>query len=142
MAGYNPLLLRRQLERHEGVLQTPYIDSLGNLTVGIGHLQSKRISLPVLEALYADDVTEVERGLDLNLPWWRTLSDVRQRVLIDMAFNLGVQRLLGFVLTLKAIKSGEYTRAAKQMLASKWATQVGKRATRLATMMRTNDDVV
>ena len=53
-----------------------------------------------------------------------------------MAYNLGINSLLGFKNTLATIQAGRYNDAADGMLASKWATQVGDRATRLAKMMR------
>jgi len=62
---------------------------------------------------------------------------VRQRVLLDMAFNLGISGLLKFKRTLKAIRAKQYEKAAEMMLDSRWATQVGQRAKRLSKMMAT-----
>jgi lysozyme len=56
-------------------------------------------------------------------------------VLISMAFNLGVQGLLGFTRMLSYSQDGDYSGAAEEMLSSKWATQVGNRAVELAGMM-------
>jgi lysozyme len=53
-----------------------------------------------------------------------------------MCFNLGVTRLGGFVNTLAAMKRGDYEAAADGMMKSLWASQVGRRAQRLAKMMR------
>lgn len=60
----------------------------------------------------------------------------RQRVLVNMAFNLGMTGLLGFKTTLLAMEQGRYEDAAR-MLRSRWAGQVGVRAERLSEMMRT-----
>ena len=68
------------------------------------------------------------------------LDDVRQRVLLDMAFNLGVVGLLSFKRTLGVIEAGRYELAAAMMLDSKWAGQVGQRAERLSRMMATGKD--
>ena len=54
-----------------------------------------------------------------------------------MAFNLGVNGLLGFRKTLALIEAGDYTKASVEMLDSKWARQVKGRATRLSEQMRT-----
>ena len=75
--------------------------------------------------------------LDKALPWAMSLDDVRYRVLVNMVFNMGIAGLLKFQNTLALIQAGKYDEAAAQMLDSKWATQVGARAQRLATMMRT-----
>lgn len=54
-----------------------------------------------------------------------------------MAFNLGVGGLLEFKQMLAALEEGQYEEAAKQMLMSHWALQVGDRAKRISEMMRT-----
>jgi lysozyme len=97
------------------------------------------------EWLLANDIADARADLDRYLPWWRGLDPVRQRVLIDMSFNMGMGApnrggLLSFVNTLSNIRQGRYAEAADMMLASKWAQQVGRRAVRLATMMRTGMD--
>ena len=67
----------------------------------------------------------------------QTLDEVRQSVLIDMHVNLGLSRLQGFRNTLALIGVGKYEAAAQEMLDSKWAEQVGRRAQRLSRMMST-----
>jgi lysozyme len=68
------------------------------------------------------------------------LNDVRQRVLVDMAFSMGVVGLLNFKRTLATIQAGDYQQAATMMLDSRWAKQVGQRVERLARMMATGKD--
>jgi len=68
------------------------------------------------------------------------LDAVRQRVVIDMAFNIGVPRLTGFKKMWAAIHCGDYEEAALEMMDSKWARQVGRRAERLSDMMRKGTD--
>ena len=81
------------------------------------------------------DIDRITKQLDMNLPWWRNLSEARQKVLISMAFNLGVEGLMGFTRMLSALQDGDYSVAAEEMLASKWPTLVGNRAMVLAAMM-------
>lgn len=134
-----------ELRADEGVEYSPYVDTVGIKTVGVGHnLKSSPISnaeYPLtdeqVDMLLANDLKIVFNGLDKHLLWWRELSYVRQRVLANMAFNLGISGLLGFTNTLDLMKKGEYVKAANGMLASKWAGQVGARAKRLAMMMIT-----
>lgn len=138
-------LLNAELRRDEGVRYSPYLDTVGIQTVGVGHnMQSSPLpsgwTFPLsdeqVNGLLAGDLMMVFSGLDAHLGWWRTLSYARQRVMANMAFNLGISGLLGFKNTLKYIETGAYEDAAKGMLASKWAKQVGNRAVRLAEMMR------
>ena len=144
----NEQKLKQDLIRDEGVVLSAYRDSLGYLTIGVGRLidpdKGGRISRAEAEFMLHNDVLHVQVLLDKYLPWWRKLSEVRQRVLANMAFNLGVGpspdepegKLLGFKNTLKAMEAGDYAAAARGMGSSLWATQVGPRAQRLIYMMR------
>lgn len=133
----NTELLIRELVRDEDLRQKPYRCSAGKLTIGIGrNLDDVGITLDEAYFLARNDVARVVAELTLHLPWWKDLDEVRQRVLVNMGFNLGVQGLLGFKNTLELVHAGRYLEAAQAMLASKWAKQVGPRAERLAVMMR------
>jgi len=132
----NKATLLAELTRDEGSRSKPYRDTVGKLTVGVGrNLDDVGISDDEIAYMLNNDVSRVTDALDAALPWWKQLDDVRQRVLANMAFNMGVKGLLGFRNTLAAIAAQEYTGAAAGMLASKWAKQVGARAVRLAYMM-------
>ena len=82
-----------------------------------------------------NDINRVLPQLDKSMPWWRDLSEARQRVLCNMAFNLGITKLLKFTKTLKMMQDGSYKQAAEAMRQSLWYRQVGVRAERLAVMM-------
>jgi lysozyme len=131
--------------RDEGYEAHAYTDSLGNLTIGVGHLLPKGTPFNTtwsddqIEEALTDDIAKAESCLDASLPWWRDLDDVRQDVMVEMCFNLGIGGLLGFSFMLAQLKRGQYADAASAMLNSKWAKQVGQRAMRLADMMRTGE---
>ena len=72
--------------------------------------------------------------------WFTTLDKIRQKVIIDMAFNLGMNGLISFENMIQALVEKNYDEAADEMLDSLWAEQVGNRADRLAQMMRTGKD--
>jgi lysozyme len=125
-----------ELCRDEGVRLKPYLDTVGKTTIGVGrNLTDVGISQAECDALLENDIARITAWLDRNLPWWTGLDAVRQRVIVNMAFNMQ-GGLLSFVNTLAAMQRGDYATAANGMLASRWATQVGARATRLADMMR------
>ena len=69
------------------------------------------------------------------VPWWKDLDDNKQRVMANMAFNLGLPRLSKFVKFLKAVQDSDWEKASEEMMDSKWATQVGDRAKRLKIKM-------
>lgn len=141
-----------ELRRDEGEVLEAYKDTLGYWTVGVGHLiDPKRGGNPApfgedlrkggaltedqSAALLAQDIAAKAAELDAAIPWWRDLSDARQRVLLNMAFNLGIAGLLGFKNTLLLVRGGYYDGAARAMMQSTWAKQVKGRADRLADMM-------
>jgi lysozyme len=139
-------MLISELRVDEGVRYAPYNDSLGIQTIGVGHnLQASPLpdvwSYPLTDdevnQLLTDDLQTVFTALNNNLQWWTDLSDVRQRVLCNMCFQLGIGGLLGFRNTLIFIRQGQYSQAATGMLNSKWADQTPARAQRLAKMMST-----
>jgi lysozyme len=122
---------------HEGLRLFPYKCTAGRVTIGVGrNLDDNGITQAEAFQLLEYDILAVEADLDRTWPWWRQMTDPRQQVLADMAFNLGITRLGGFVNTLAAMKRGDYEAAANGMLNSLWASQVGRRAQRLAKMMR------
>jgi lysozyme len=137
----DPKAMIAELRRDEGVVDHAYQDSLGLWTIGVGRLIDKRkggkLSPDEIDYLLANDIKRFEGELDDKLPWWRDLDEVRQRVILNMAFNLGTEGLLSFRNTLAAVKAKDWERAAVGMAASKWASQVGNRAKRLVAMMRT-----
>lgn len=133
--------LIKELRRDEGVVPFAYQDHLGYWTIGVGRLIDKkkggRLRDSEIDFMLSNDIDDFKRQLIDALPWYGKLDGVRQRVLVNMAFNLGIAGLLGFKNTLAMIERGDYAGAAKGMLASKWASQVGDRAKRLAIMMET-----
>ena len=146
-----------ELELDEGVRLSPYRCTAGFLTIGVGrnldtnkltaeelafvghNCRTKPITKEQSDYLLKNDIEKVCADLMKFLPWWAYLGDVRKRVLVNMAFNLGTEGLLKFENTLALIRSGSYAQAAAEMVKSKWAKQVGKRADRLANMMKTGE---
>jgi lysozyme len=129
--------LLSQLRRDEGVHRFPYTDTVGKLTIGVGHnLTDKGLTDSQIAAILADDVTEVQNSLT-GISWYVGLDSVRQAVIVNMSFNMGVAGLLAFHKMIGLIELGKYDEAAAEMLNSKWADQVGDRAQRLSRQLAT-----
>lgn len=129
--------LKTDLRRAEGEASKPYRDGVGKLTIGVGrNLDDIGISSAEAGVLLDNDVGRAVAGLDRALPWGRGLTEARQRALAEMAFNLGLPRLLGFQGMLAALEAGDHAAAAAEALDSRWAGQVGARARRIAAMIR------
>lgn len=125
------------IRRYEGFSKLPYKCPTGHLTIGYGHNLENGITLEMAEFILKRDLETAERAVKDAFPWWWKLADARQFVLVDMAFNMGLAGLKGFKKMLAAMEQGDYQTAAKEMLASKWAAQVGHRAVENARMMET-----
>ena len=136
MGNYDALKLKAELTRDEDRRYRIYTDTVGKVSGGIGrNLTDKGFRDSEIDLMYQNDIADTEAWLDRNLPWWRSLDPVRQRVLMNMAFNMQ-GRLLGFRNFLAAAQRADWSVAAAEMLDSLWARQVGDRAKRLASMMR------
>ena len=136
----NKQKLAEQLEKHEGLKLKPYLDTVGKLTLGIGrNLEDKGITRDEAFVMLNNDVDYFYKKLDAELPFFKTLNDARQNVLVNMAFNLGVYGLLSFKMTLRLIEYGDFENASNEMLDSKWALQVGSRAIELSKQLRTGE---
>jgi lysozyme len=128
--------LMAQLTLHEDLRLKPYRCSKGKLTIGIGrNLDDRGISKAEAEFMARNDINEAIRQLK-TLKFWPDLTENRQMVLIDMVFNLGWPRFLGFKKTIALIADKKYNAASAEMLNSKWHSDVGQRAETLAQMMR------
>lgn len=129
-----------QLKRDESCSLTPYQDSVGVWTVGYGHnCQATPISQQVADQMLADDLERVRQGVCKAWPWVGKLDDARYGVILNMAYNLGVSGLGGFVHFLAAMKAGNWQAAANEMQDSKWWGQVGERAKRLQQQVLTGE---
>lgn len=127
-----------QLRRHEGERLKPYRDPLGYLTIGVGrNLDVNGIRPDESALMLANDIDAAERGVSQMLSWFPALDPVRQAVLVNMAFNLGVNGLLEFHRMLAAVEHQQYGQASDEMVDSIWAKQVKGRAIELAAQMRT-----
>jgi lysozyme len=134
-------LSRAQLRRDEGEKLYAYTDTQGYLTIGIGRLIDKRkgggISAEESAYLFSNDFNGKLTELRRRLPWFDKLDVARQGVLLNMAFQMGVDGLLGFKNTLAMVERGDFKGAAAGMLESLWAKQTPERAKRLSVQMET-----
>ena len=136
--------LKKQIKLNEGIRKTAYQDTLGNWTIGVGHL----IKLPDEEYLIDAKLNDLEVDqifiTDLN----QAIDDARKfidansipdeafEVVVDMAFNLGLPKLLKFKNFQQALREKDFVKASEEMLDSRWAKQLPNRSKRLSEIMR------
>ena len=158
---YNRENFVNKLIAHEGLRLQVYQDTLGIDTIGIGrNLEDRGITkeeldwmdMPNMDAIYEhgireadamylaqNDVQIVEEELLRAHPCVEDLDAVRQLVVMDMAFNMGVPRLCKFKKMWNAIHENKFDIAAKEMLDSRWAIQVKSRSVKLSNAMHNGE---
>lgn len=149
--------IQKRLMLHEGCVDHVYTCPAGYKTIGIGrNLETNPLTakekevvkdlnkITVEQAIYLlkNDVKRCTKDLINNVSFFYQLDDERQYALLDMCFNMGIKRLLGFKRMLNAMLIGDYRGAAKECLMSKYAKDVGKRAQRIARLIETGVWVV
>lgn len=130
--------MRAELTRDEGRRRFPYYDTGQRITAGVGrNLSDVGLRDDEIDLMLNNDIFGATADLDHNLPWWRTLDPVRQRVMVNMDMNLGWPKFSQFARFFSAVNQHRWDDAALELIASRWAVQVGDRARRLEVMMRT-----
>lgn len=132
--------LAEEILNDEGWEEVSYTDTKGYWTIGVGHMLGNdpqyaniRWSPRTVMLTFMDDLNRSIYYTQKQIRVLDRLSPNRQRVLINMMFNLGPNRFAGFKKTIAAIHNFDIMRAYHEMLDSKWAKEdVPNRANRLA----------
>ncbi len=129
-------ILKNELKVDEGFRSCVYTCSAGKLTIGYGHnVEDNPIPEHIADLLLGYDVAGCIAKCE-KWDWFFTLSDPQQRAIVNMVYNLGFSGVCKFKNMIQAIENKDFDLAAKEMLDSKWAVQVGDRASRLASLIR------
>lgn len=144
--------IKKRLEFHEGFRSKPYYCSEGKKTIGIGRnldakpfTEAERLiiknpeNITKQEALFLleNDIMETIRLLNNMVRCFLKLDDERQYALIDMGFQMGVDGLCQFKKMLAAMETGDFEKASKECLNSKYGKQTPIRAERIARLIKT-----
>ena len=131
--------IAKYIKANEGLRLKPYKCTAKKLTIGYGrNLEDVGITIEEAEFMLKTDITKALEDLDsiFGFKPFCALSNKRQMALIDMMFNLGRPRFKTFKKMIKAIKTGNFQQAAYELLDSRYATQVPRRAHTNADLMR------
>lgn len=138
--------LEERVLRHEGLRSLPYRDTLGNYTIGVGHLitedQAQELASGIDHAKIMEwleqDLDNASAQLVHYLPWVVHLSKIRQEIFIEMIFQLGITGFLGFHSMLSCAKEGDIDGVVSSMKHSLWHTQTPNRCEELANLYLNN----
>ena len=139
--------LRKQLITFEDWRLSAYPDPLTGgepWTIGVGHCGPEVCEDTVwtgtqVNAALDKDITEKTAQCREAFPWFDSLNEPRQAVLVGMCFQMGITGLKKFTRTLAAVRDGHYEHAANGMRNSLWARQTPRRAHRLANQMASGE---
>jgi lysozyme len=158
--SFNMEEVASMIERHEGRRHRRYLDTKGIPTIGVGFNLIRRDAIAKMRSLGANYMDIVNGRTTLNDEQIDSLFDDNlkeaietaqsfipdfgqhpasvQTVLIDMAFNLGTDKLGQFKKFREALQKKDYQTAAKEMVDSRWYGQVGNRSKELVDIMNKN----
>jgi lysozyme len=134
--------LIQMIKQHEGVVPHAYQDSRGYWTIGVGRLIDENLGGGLSDAeidyLLANDIKRCRAEAE-QYPWFNKMNEPRQAVILSMLFNLGRPRFDKFQNMQAALLVGDYILASHEMLDSRWANQVGRRAIEMSDMMQSGE---
>jgi lysozyme len=122
------------IKKCEGFREHPYMDTTGHVTIGWGRNLDNGISVDEAELMFDNDFLRTVKELEQFI-WYINQPENVQDALINMNFNLGIEKLLEFHQLIHALIDKDYNAAAQACLNSKWAIQVGQRAKDIAVMI-------
>jgi len=128
------------IKKHEGYSPTIYEDVVGVPTIGWGFNLMEPIPKSVAESWLAIKIEDHKKELR-KFHWYNDLDEIRKDALLEMHYNLGDARFREFKKMIKAFENKKYNEAAKEMLDSHWAEQVGNRANELASLVAQDDNI-
>jgi len=136
--------LRQQLIDFEGYEHDAYPDPISAdgkpFTIGVGHTGPEvhdglRWTDAQIDSALDVDMAEAIEAAARTFPWFHTLNEPRQAVLVGMIFQMGLAGTLKFVNTLEDMSEGRWLDAANGIRSSKWAKQTKMRARLLAAQL-------
>ena len=141
--------LKARIRDHEGCVDTVYLDTLGNATIGIGHLvqpherqrfkEGIKISVDEIEDLFLIDLNRAcagaEQLISENYRGDKRLPQVIEHVIVEMVFQLGKTGVSKFKKMWKALSDGDKKQASLEMQDSRWHSQTPVRCEALAEVV-------
>lgn len=121
--------LKQSIRESEALKLTVYKCPAGVWSIGYGrNLEHVGVSKNEAEILLENDLLDIKLSVEDKFNWFKDLNDIRQNVIVEMVYNMGLGNFSKFKNTITYIKNKEYEKASKEMLNSKWHTDFIKYA--------------
>lgn len=135
------------IKENEGLSYTPYKDSLGLWHIGYGHLIGNGKTLPKefnrrftqeeVDALFEKDYARHRKAAE-KIPNFNKLNDSGKTALTDLTYNMGPNWYKKWPRFTAAMEKGDIAGAIASLENSKWYGQVGGRAPKVISLLRSN----
>jgi lysozyme len=133
MNAYDIALERTKV--NEGFSAVAYRDTRGFLTIGYGFNVDSGVSQELAQKILEWQLANAQKEIE-EYPWFVGCDVVRQSVLVELCFNMGLTKLLGFKKMLAACANNAWETAANELQSSAWYKQVGRRGPALVMLLR------
>lgn len=134
-------LLYTRLKRNEGFISHIYLDTRGFRTIGYGLNLENGITEEEAFIILKMRADKAIAECSQTFTWFNNLDNIRQTVIAELSYNLGLHGFQEFKKTIDFISKGLWEDASKELLDSAWANEVGKkqgqRAWVLSEMLKT-----
>lgn len=122
------------IKENEGLVLNLYKCPAGKTTIGYGHnIQDRGISRECAEFIFQEDLNGAIDSCRVIFgdDFFNSLSDCRKIALVDMMFNLGVNKFLTFKKFIKAVKKRDFEEAVREIIDSKAYKQCTNRYSKI-----------
>jgi len=133
--------IKQMIIHHEGMKNKPYVDSMGNWTVGVGHLIGKSLPADMNREFSQEEIMSMfeqdfakHYGIAKRTPGWDKANEHGKAAMVDLAFNMG-QWWFKFPTTAMKLMAGDFPGAAMGLKDSAWFKQVGNRGPTIVGLM-------
>ena len=130
-----------QIKRDEEVIPYANGDEDGFLQIGYGKSIDKRkggrLSDAAIEYILKEDIDNCSRDLMIAFPWTSRLDEVRRGALLNMLFNMKMDRLRSLSKFMTCMRNNDFNSAAEELLKTKWGKELEPRAIRLSRQIKT-----
>ena len=129
--------LKKPIIRHEGKKKKLYKCTADKWTIGVGHnIEDNGLSEAAIQFIFEEDLSTAIAECHRNIIGWENMPGTVQEALVNLVFNMGINRLMQFKKTLGYLRHGEFEEAADELLDSRYARQVPSRAQEVSDMIR------
>jgi lysozyme len=129
--------LFKRIAEHEGFESRVYKCTEGYDTIGYGFaIKDLVMERDIADQILMDKLDKLCQRIDEKFPWLEMAPDEVREVLVEMSYQMGVSGVSKFKKALKYMENNNWSRAADEMLDSKWHRQTPNRAKALSNIIR------